>query len=187
MCASVTSPGDAMKVIGPSSSSTRVTHTSLSTLTYLRRMSHSEGQMYTALQSRDTGGVNMGLRHMLGIVIQRYHPKYFSTSSRYMDFARVTITWDIFIPGPYAARTKSQLNKQAKHTKFNNFTERMSFAEHWKLVAELSEFHFTLSRVHFFQLEIRKKKRNILSEKRENRMALKSLSLFPKAVMLTHI
>ena len=72
MRASVTSPGDAMKVMGPSSSSTRVTHTSLSTLTYLRRMSHSEGQMYTALQSRHTG-VNMGSRHMLGIVIQRYH------------------------------------------------------------------------------------------------------------------
>ena len=86
---------------------------------------------------------------------------YFSTSSRrYMDFARsFTIIWDIFIPGTYAAQTKSQLNKQAKHTQFNNFAERISYAEHWKLVAESSEFNFTLSRVHrahFFQLQIRK-------------------------------
>ena len=52
----------------------------------------------------------------------------------------VTITWDIIIPGPYAARTESQLNKQAKHTQFNNFTQRISFAKS-------SEFHFMLSRV----------------------------------------
>ena len=44
---------------------------------------------------------------------------YFSTSSRrYMDFATVAISWDIFIPGPYAAKTKSQLNKQAKKHNF---------------------------------------------------------------------
>ena len=49
---------------------------------------------------------------------------YFSTSSRrYKDFATVTIIWDIFIPGPYAAQTKSQLNKQAKNAQFNNFAE----------------------------------------------------------------
>ena len=56
-----------------------------------------------------------------------------------------------------------------------------------KLVAESSEFHLTLRRerrAHFSQLEIRKK-RDILSEKRESGMALKSLSLRPKAVMLT--
>ena len=29
-----------------------------------------------------------------------------------MDFAKVTITWDIFIAGPYAARIKSQLNNR---------------------------------------------------------------------------
>ena len=101
---------------------------------------------------------------------------------------RVMITCDIFIPGPYAVRTKSQLNKQAKHTKFNNFTERLSFAEHWKLVAESSEFHFTLSRVrraHFFQLEIRTKKQDILSENRESGMTQKSVSLRLKAVVLT--
>ena len=60
-------------------------------------------------------------------------------------------------PGPYAARIKSQ---QAKHTTFYNFTERISFAQHGKLVAKSSEFHLTLSRahrVHFFHLEIRKK------------------------------
>ena len=45
-----------------------------------------------------------------------------------------------------------------------DLAERMSFAEHWKLVAESSEFHFTLSKVPldaeqsaFFQLEIRNK------------------------------
>ena len=62
--------------------------------------------------------------------------------------------------GPYAVRTKSQLNKQAKHTTFNKFEEGISFAEHWKLVAESSEFYLTLKRahrVHFFQLEIRQK------------------------------
>ena len=64
------------------------------------------------------------------------------------DFARVTITRDIFIPGPYVALSKSPLNKQTKHTKFNKFAERISFAEHWRLVAESSEFHFTASRAH---------------------------------------
>ena len=33
-----------------------------------------------------------------------------------MDFATVTKIWDIFIPGPYTAQTKSQINKQAKNT-----------------------------------------------------------------------
>ena len=58
-------------------------------------------------------------------------------------------------PGPYAVRTKSQLNKQAKHTIFYKFEEGISFAEHWKLVAESPEFHLTLERahrVHVFQL-----------------------------------
>ena len=52
-----------------------------------------------------------------------------------------------------------------------DIAERISFAEHGKLVAKSSEFHLTLSRAHkahFFQLEIRnKKKRDILSEKRD--------------------
>ena len=42
-----------------------------------------------------------------------------------------------------------------------DIAERISFAEHGKLVAESSEFHLMLSRAHkayFFQLEIRKKK-----------------------------
>ena len=73
-------------------------------------------------------------------------------------------------PGPYTARIKSQLNKQEKHTAFYNFAVLISFAEHWKFVAESSEFQLTLSRAHrahFFKLEIRKKMRDILSEKRE--------------------
>ena len=44
------------------------------------------------------------------------------------------------------------------------------------MVAESSEFHLTLKRAHrahFFQLEMRQKKRDILSEKRESGMALK--------------
>ena len=69
-----------------------------------------------------------------------------------------------------------------------DIAERINFAVHGKLVTESSEFHLTLSRAykaHFFQLEIRKKKRNILSEKRESGIALKSVSLRPKAVLLT--
>ena len=56
------------------------------------------------------------------------------------------------------------------------------------MVAESSEFHVALKRahrVHFFQLVIRKKKRDILGEKRESGMALKTVSLRPKAVLLT--
>ena len=70
---------------------------------------------------------------------------YCGTSSRrYMDFARAMIARDIFIPGP----TRPGLSrKQAKHT-FYNFAERISFGEHWKLVAESSEFHLMLSRAH---------------------------------------
>ena len=84
---------------------------------------------------------------------------------RYMDFARATINRDIFIPGPTQCGLSRSL-KQAKHTTFYKFEEGISFAEHWKLVPESSEFHLTLKRahrVHFFQLEIRQKKRDILS------------------------
>ena len=80
-------------------------------------------------------------------------------SVRYMDFARATITRDIFIPGPTQCGL-SRINKQAKHTTIYKFAEGIGFAEHWKLVAESSEFHLTLKRahrVHFFQLEIRQK------------------------------
>ena len=82
-------------------------------------------------------------------------------SVRYTDFARTTITRDILIaPGPYAVRTKSQLNKQAKHTTFYNFEEGISFAEHSKLVAESSEYHLKLKTAHIeciFQLKIHQK------------------------------
>ena len=40
-----------------------------------------------------------------------------------------------------------------------DFAGRISFAEHGKLVAESSEFHLTLNRVHFSQLEICTKSR----------------------------
>ena len=69
-----------------------------------------------------------------------------------MDFARDTITRDIFIPGP------------------DKFEEGISFAEHWNMVAKSSEFHLTLKgahRVHFFAPQNTPKKRDILSEKRE--------------------
>ena len=81
---------------------------------------------------------------------------YTSTSSiRYTDFARSSYNnpGNLY-PGPNAVWTKS------KHTTFYNFAERISFAEHWKMVAESSEFHLTLKRAHrahFFQLEIRQK------------------------------
>ena len=90
---------------------------------------------------------------------------------RHTDYAQATIIWDIFIPVLFASRTKSQLNKQAKHTKWYNFADRISFAEHWKLAAESSEFHLTLSstyRAHFFPIRNMQKKRDILSEKRES-------------------
>ena len=79
MRASVASPGDAMKVMWPSTSSTRLTHNSLSTLTYLRRMSHSEGQMYTALQSGHTNGVIMWSRQHVKM-IQWWHHQMFQTT-----------------------------------------------------------------------------------------------------------
>ena len=88
--------------------------------------------------------------------------EYIAISVRYMNFARATITRDIFIPGPTQCGLSRSLNdKQAKHTTFYKFEEGISFSEHWKLVAESSEFHLTLKtahRVHFFQLEIRQKK-----------------------------
>ena len=59
---------------------------------------------------------------------------YCSTSSRrYRDFSRATYNPGYLYPEGYAARTKS---KQAKHIQFYNFAERISFADHWKLVVE---------------------------------------------------
>ena len=92
----------------------------------------------------------------------------------------------------YAARTKSQLNKQAKHTTFYNFAERISFAE---LEAGCRVVWVPLdadksAQSAFFQLQklIRKKKRDILSEKRDSGMVLKKrVGLRPKAVMLTRV
>ena len=52
------------------------------------------------------------------------------------------------------------------------------------MVAESSEFHLKLSRahrVHFFQQEIPRKKRDILSEKRESGMVLKKLEFTPES------
>ena len=76
------------------------------------------------------------------------------------------------------------LSRHAKHTKFYNFAERTNFAEHWKLVAESSEFHLTLGRPHIahcLQLEIRQRKRDNLSEKRESGMVLKKLEFTPES------
>ena len=86
-------------------------------------------------------------------------------------------------------RTKSQLNKQAKYITFYEFEDGVSFAEHWKLVAESSEFHLTLKRAHRVHFSNSKfaKKRDIISEKRESGMALKSVCLRPKAVLLTRM
>ena len=55
------------------------------------------------------------------------------------------------------------------------------------MVAESSEFHLTLSRahrVHLFQQEIPRKKRDILSEKRESGMVLKKREL--NNIMMSH-
>ena len=83
-----------------------------------------------------------------------------------------------------AARTESQLNKQAKHTKFYKFSERISIAEHWKLVAESSDFHLTLSRAHLeliFSNSKYARKRDILSQKRESGMTLKKREFTPES------
>ena len=100
-----------------------------------------------------------------------------------MDFARATITRDIFIPGPMKCGLSRSL-KQAKHATFCQIEEGISFAEHWKLVAESSEFHLMLKRahrVHFLQLEISPKKRDILSEKRESGTTLKKREFTPES------
>ena len=81
-------------------------------------------------------------------------------------------------------RTESQLNKQAKHTTFYNFSERISIAEHWKLVTESSDFHLTLSRAHLehiFSNSKYAKKRDILSQKRESGMTLKKREFTPES------
>ena len=69
-------------------------------------------------------------------------------SVRYMDFARATI------PGISLSRAlRSADYVAAKHTTFYKFEQGISFAEHFNLVAESSEFHLTLKRahrVHFF-------------------------------------
>ena len=96
-----------------------------------------------------------------------------------MDFVRATITRDIFIPDP--TRPGLSKNRQSTH----NFAERISFAEHWKLVAESSEFHFLSEQSACFPTRNTQNKRDILREKRESGMALKSVSLRPKAVVLT--
>ena len=52
------------------------------------------------------------------------------------------------------------------------------------MVAESSECHLTLSRAHrthFFQLEIRTKRRDILSEKQESGMALQKREFTPES------
>ena len=105
-------------------------------------------------------------------------------SVRYMDFARVTITRDIFIPSPTQCGLSRSLTNRQTHTTFYKFEEGVSFAEHWKLVAESSEFHLTLKRalrVHFFPTRNTQKKRDILSEKRESGMALKKREFTPES------
>ena len=57
-------------------------------------------------------------------------------------------------------------------------------AEHWKLVAESSEFHLTLSRAHLdriFSNSKYAKKRDILSQKRESGMTLKKHEFTPES------
>ena len=90
----------------------------------------------------------------------------------------------ISLSRPYVARTESLLDKQAKHTTFYNFSERISFAEHWQLVAESSEFHMTLNRAHLDRILSNSKyakKRDILSQKRESGMTLKKREFTPES------
>ena len=63
-------------------------------------------------------------------------------TTRILPRATITRTRHIFIPRPGLSR------KQTKLTKCYNFTDRISFANHWKLIDESSEFHLALSRAH---------------------------------------
>ena len=79
-------------------------------------------------------------------------------SVRYMEFVRPTITRDIFIPAPMQCGLCRSLTNRQNTQHFTSLKREFGFVEHWKMVAESSEFHLTLKRahiVHFFQLEIR--------------------------------
>ena len=84
----------------------------------------------------------------------------------------------------YIVKTLTDFARAAKHTKFYNCSERISIAEHWKLVAESSEFHLMLSRAHLeriFSDSKFAKKRDILSHKRESGMTLKKHEFMPES------
>ena len=84
------------------------------------------------------------------------------------DFARATITRDSFIMGPMrpGVGPKSQLNKQVKHTQFDNFATANYLCRALEAGCRVVsiKLHLTLNKAHrahvFPQLEIRKKKRD---------------------------
>ena len=90
--------------------------------------------------SPPSGGATATVVHCLHDTVHRFCPIYHNAGYLY--------------PEIFAAWTKSQLNKQAKHITFHNFAVRISFSEHWKLVAE---FHLTLERAHMAHFSNSKK------------------------------
>ena len=104
---------------------------------------------------------------------------------RFMDFARATITRDIFIPSPTQFGLSRSLTNRQNTLHFTSFKSDLALPStgSW-LPSRLSSTFKTLKRahrVHFFQLELRKKKRDILSEKRESGMALKKREFTPES------
>ena len=90
--------------------------------------------------AKEKAGQSRGKRVKAGVSLfptARGRKRYCSTSSRctdlYIEQCLVAVhgfgpSYDnsgYLYPGPYVARTKSPLNKQAKHTKFYNFAERI--------------------------------------------------------------
>ena len=93
-----------------------------------------------------------------------------------MNSNRATITRDIVTSSP----TRPRLSRSDKT--HNIFAERISFAEHWELVAESSELHLTLNRAHFFPARKTQKSGTFFkSEKRESGMARKKLESTPES------
>ena len=99
-------------------------------------------------------------------------------SVQYMDFAWVTITRDIFIPGP----TQCGLSR-SKHTPFYKFEEELALPStgSW-LPSRLSSTWCWKERTGcIFSTRNTPKKRDILSEKRESGMAVKKREFTPES------
>ena len=122
---------------------TRV-HAHTRTCTYKMVTTAKDRRIYLRTKKRDRADEKQG------VTISQLVPSIIS-SRRYTDFPELRYPGKSLFLRSSVDRTQkylSELNKQAKHTHFYNFADRINFSEHWKLVNESSEFHFTLSRAH---------------------------------------